>query len=418
MIKGLIPEKKESRFFYGYVVVIVSCFIMLVMFGTMYSFGVFFKPVLTEFGWSRAETSGAYSMAFFMIGLMGILMGNLNDRFGPRPVVVAGGVLLGAGLILMSQINAVWQFYALYGVVISTGLSSATVPLVATAARWFVKRRGLMTGIVVAGVGTGTVIMPPVADFLITRFGWRNCYVLIGIFAFITIVTVAQFLRLTPTEMGLKPYGTGEVKPRGLSLNIRGLSLREAMHTPQFWILGAVMFCFSFCLEIIIVHIVVHAQGFQIPPAQAATIIAAVGGTSVLGRLALGVVIDRIGCRPTIILCFSLLTVAFIILLFTQVIGMFYLFAFIFGLAYGGLASSQSPMVAELFGLSSHGVIFGAISFVSQCGAAVGPVLAGRIYDVNANYQLAFQICLGIAVLGLLLIIILKPTALKEGKGK
>lgn len=158
------------KFFYGYIIVMLATIIMVASWGTFYSFGVFFKPVLLEFGWTRAITSGAYSLAFLLSGFFSIFVGRLSDRFGPRIVVLACGLLLCSGYLLMSQASSTWQLYLAYGIV-GVGLSGAYVPSISAVSRWFVKRRGLMTGIVMAGIGIGTMIMPPLANLLITSYG-------------------------------------------------------------------------------------------------------------------------------------------------------------------------------------------------------------------------------------------------------
>ena len=168
------PPKAEQRFFYGYIIVAVSFFIMLVTFSFHISFGVFFKPLLTEFGWARAMTSGAFSVYMFLHGLLYIVTGRLNDKYGPRILTTACGIVLGLGYLLMSQISAIWQLYLFYGVIIAIGTSGLWVPLMSTVTRWFVKRRGLMTGITVAGIGTGTIIVPPLANWSISKK--INCY--------------------------------------------------------------------------------------------------------------------------------------------------------------------------------------------------------------------------------------------------
>ena len=161
-------SKMAPRFFYGYIVVIAAFFIMLLMWGIFFTFGVFFKPVLTTFGWTRAVTSGAFSLNWIIQGLLSIVVGRVNDRLGPRIVLTVCGSILGLGYLLMSQISTLWQLYLFYSVLIATGMSGAFVSLASTVARWFVKRRGIMTGIVVAGSGLGGLIAPPVANWLIS----------------------------------------------------------------------------------------------------------------------------------------------------------------------------------------------------------------------------------------------------------
>ena len=197
-----MAESRQPKIFYGYIVVAVAFLIMMIMWGTSYSFGVFFKPLLAEFGWTRAMTSGAYSLCMLLTGLLSIGTGRLTDRFGPRVVVTGCGLFLGLGCLLVSQVSALWQLYLFYGVMIGAGLSGAVVPMVATVARWFVKRRGMMTGITISGLGMGTLVMPPITNWLISTYGWRTSYIIIGITALVLVTSAAQFMKRDPAQIG------------------------------------------------------------------------------------------------------------------------------------------------------------------------------------------------------------------------
>ena len=138
-----LPRTKP-RFFYGYIVVGAAFIILMVSFGVNNAFGVFFNPILADFGWSRAMTSGAFSLSWVIQGVLGIVMGGLNDKFGPRLVMTVCGLLMGAGFLLMSQVNAIWQIYLFYGIVVGVGMSGVMVSQVSTIAKWFVKRRSMI----------------------------------------------------------------------------------------------------------------------------------------------------------------------------------------------------------------------------------------------------------------------------------
>ncbi|TES83971.1 MAG: MFS transporter [Dehalococcoidia bacterium] len=408
-----LTAARKPRFFYGYVIVLLCFFIMLLMFGTFYSFGVFFKPLSAEFGWTRTATSGAYSLAAFLSGLLAIVMGRLTDRFGPRIVMTLGGFLLGLGYLLMSQVSAIWQLYLFYGVVVGVGMSGAFVPPLSTVARWFVKRRGIMTGFVVAGIGIGTLIIPPAATWLIESLSWSTAYIVIGAIALVLIILAAQFLRLDPRQMGLLPDGEKK-EAAGLNLHARGFSLREAMASWQLWVLFAILFCFGYCLHTIIAHIANYATDIEISATVAAGILAVIGGLSILGRIATGSITDRVGSKSPLIVNLILMSGALFWLVVTGELWMLYLFAVIFGFAYGGLAAMESPIVAELFGLSSHGVVMGVASFGFTAGGAVGPLVAGRVFDMLGSYQIAFLICAVVGISGIILAWLLRPPV---GKG-
>jgi len=234
-----LAKGTQPRFFYGYVVAVATMFVMTIMWGTFSTFGVFFKPMLTEFGWTRAMTSGAYSFSVLISGIAGILAGRLNDKLGPRTVIMACGFFQGLGFVAMSQISAVWQIYLFFGVIVAIGLSGSFVPALSTTARWFVKRRGLMCGITASGAGLGMVIIPPVVTWLIATYGWRNAYIIMGIATIVLVIIVTQFLKRDPGQLGQLPYGADEVKVESSILEAKAFSLQEAIHAPQFWLLCA-----------------------------------------------------------------------------------------------------------------------------------------------------------------------------------
>ena len=410
------PTKVESKFFYGYVVVVAAFITQIFMYGPRASYGVFFKPMEVEFGWSRALISGAFSISTIVQGVTGIVMGGLNDRFGPRIVMALCGILLGLGFFLMSQINAPWQLYLFYVVIVGTGMGGIFAPPFSTVARWFVKRRGVMTGIVIAGGGTGGIIVPPVANWLISVYGWRDAYAIMGVTVLVIIILAAQFLRRDPAKMGQVPYGENTGQEQELNLDAEGLSLKEAIRTSQFWMTVAMVFCFGIGVSITRVHLVPHTIDLGISAATAANILAASGGALVVGGIMLGMVADRIGNRQTFIICFILIAAAMFWLLIARETWMFYLFAVIIGLATGAGAMLEPPLVAELFGIKSHGLLLGIIECSITIGAAIGPFITGYIFDVRGSYQLAFLICAATGVIGLVLATMLRPVITVEVK--
>jgi len=276
---------------------------------------------------------------------------------------------------------------------------------VSTVARWFVKRRGLMTGFVVSGVGVGTIIMPPMANWLITNYGWRTSYTIIGIIVLVLIVLAAQFLRRDPAQMGQLAYGESEVREEDLDLQGGGFSLRGAIHTRQFWMLEAIFFCFGFSLQAIMVHIVPHAIEMGLSAASAASILAIIGGLGVAGRIMMGGAGDKMGNKLALIVCVSLMSAALFWLLGAREVWMLYLFAGVFGFAYGGFTALGSPIVAELFGTSSLGVILGATALGATIGDAIGPVLTGMVFDITGGYYLAFLTCAIVSIMAIILTI-------------
>ena len=232
--------------FYGYVIVAACCFSMALIFSVHYAFGVFFKPLSASFGWTRAMTAGAFSLVWIMQGLLSIVMGGLNDRFGPRSVLTIGALLIGGGYLLTSQTQSISELYLFYGVLVGAGLGSTFVPLTSTTAHWFVKRRGVMTGIVASGVGVGALVGPPVANWLIANYNWRVTYHYMGAVVLIGVLVAAQFLRRDPMQMGTRPYGAGKGDGLDLKVGAHGLSLRDAAKAWQFWIASGIFFFYGY----------------------------------------------------------------------------------------------------------------------------------------------------------------------------
>ncbi len=400
----------KTRYFYGYNMVGAGFVIQAVSIGAMFTYGVFFKEFQAEFGWSRATISGASSLAFLVLGATGILAGRLNDRIGPRILIAISGISLGLGYLVMSGLQVPWQLYLLYGVLVGVGLSTHDVVTLSTVARWFVRRRGMMSGIVKIGTGSGQLVGPLIATGLIAAYGWRNSYVIIGVVVLVTLVAVAQVLRRDPQAMGLLPDGRrDEPRGNGTRFTERGVSLKKAIQTRQFWTICVAEFITLLCMLTVIVHIVPHATDLGLHPAAAAGVLSTIGGVSMLGRFVMGTMNDRIGGKRSLMICLMVLLCGSIWLQVARESWMLFVFAVIYGFAHGGFFTVVSPTVAELFGIGSHGALFGIVMFCGTTGGAIGPLLAGRIFDVTGSYQIVFLGVSALAVIGIVLITMLQP---------
>ena len=400
-------------YFYGYNIVTAGFGIQAIGIGIYVSFGVFFKPLLVDFEWSRAILSGAQSLALLIAGILGILIGRLSDRLGPRMAMSVAAFFFGLGLLLMSGLNHIWQLFLFYGVIFGIGFSAIDIIALSTTARWFVRRRGIMTGIVKVGTGSGQLVMPLVASLLIASYGWRTSYVIIGAAAMVLLIFIGQFLRRDPAQMGLLPDGNKGLRTQSAKLTESDFYMNEALRTRQFWTICFTFLATMFCLLMIMVHIVPHATDIGISSTKAASILSAIGGISMVGRFFTGIAIDRIGNRLSMIICLILLILALLWLQLAGELWMFYLFAVVYGLGHGGLFTVISPIVAEYFGIRSHGALFGIVFFSSTVGGAIGPVIAGYIFDNTGSYSLAFWICTSVSALALVLILTLRKTRLK-----
>jgi len=401
-------ETGKKKFFYGYVIVGLGLIINMVLGGTLYTFSVFFEPLSTEFGWTRAATSGAFSLYMLLHGFLYIITGKMNDKLGPRIVTSLCGLLMGIGYMMMALTSEIWHIYLFYGVIIAVGMSGGYVPLTSTVTRWFTgnSKRGLMVGISVAGVGLGTMIFPPLARWLIDSYGWKTSYVVIGIAVLLIIMSSAQFLKRAPEQLINSLDNSSSIDTQQ-----QGLSLQKTMKTRQFWLITLAYFGFGFILQAIMVHIVMHVTGLGIPGTSAAAMFIVLGGASVCARISMGSLADRIGNRTIVTGSFILLVIALLCLFIAREMWMFYIFAALFGSGWGGMVASQSPIVADLFGMRSHGVILGMIVSTITFGSAVGPVIAGAIYDVSSSYTVAFIICVVFAFMGIILSLLLRPVS-------
>jgi MFS family permease len=216
--------------------------------------------------------------------------------------------------------------------------------------------------------------------------------------------------------MGLSPDRDEAGPADKPALAPEGLSLREALRTRQFWTLCAAYLTVVFCLMIVMVHIVPFAMDINVSPTKAAGVLSTIGGVSMVGRFFSGLAIDRIGSRRVMIFCFFLLVAGLLWLQLAKELWMIYLFAVIYGIAHGGFFTTFSPIVAEFFGIKSHGALFGIAMFSGTFGGAIGPFLAGYIFDVTGGYGLAIWICILMSALGFVLISLLKPVK-AAGKG-
>jgi len=401
--------RAQPRFFYGYVVVMAGFLILVVMYGTLYAFGVFLGPVLREFGWTRATTSGAYSLCFLLSGAVAVAAGRLSDRFGPRAVMSCSGLLLGLGYFLMARMSSVWELYLFYGTIVGVGMAGGIAPTLSTVARWFVSRRGMMTGMTVAGTAMGTLITPGIASQLVSVYDWRTSLTAIGVGVFILIVGLAQLLVRDPRRMGLLPDGVKSPPAAGSNGPAAGPSLRQVVWTGSFWMLLAIYLCIGLCIQIVIVHVTIHAVGLGFSPGRGASILSMVGVGSFLGRIVGGGVSDRFGNKHTMIGALVLMGGGFIWLWVARELWRLYLFALVFGFTYGEILCMMSLYPAELFGLKSQGAILGMVVFASTVGGSIGPVVAGRIFDITGSYDWAFMICTVATMIGLGLTLCLQP---------
>ena len=404
-------RKNKSQLYRSGIIVGSAFLIMGLSYGLYGTFGVFLNPLLDEFNWTSAVTSGAYSVSQMVFGLMGIIVGALTDRFGPRLVMTICGLFLGLGYISLSYINSVWQLYLCLGVIIGIGMSGVWVPILSSIAKWFDNRRSLMSGIVIAGASVGLLVTPPAATQLIVNYDWRLSYLVLGIIILVVMVSATQLMCFKPVQRGSLPV-PADKNPESPATPDGTDSWRKSLLTKQFCMFFLIVLAYGYSIGSMMVHIVPHAIDTGISAVSAANVMAAMCGTSIISNYALGSLADRIGNRQVFIISFTLMTLGLVWLYFAGELWMLYCFAVIFGFGMGGL-TAESPLVADLFGLQSHGVIYGFIHISFTFGGAIGPFVSAFIFDVTDNYRLAFLVC---AVLNISVIIL--TTRLRARKNR
>lgn len=387
------------------IIVGAGCVIQATIIGWMFAYGVFFPTLIAEFGWSRTLLSACSSFAFLMMGFMAIPAGRLSDRIGPRKVLTFSGLFFGAGYMLMYFVEAPWQLFLIYGVFIGIGLSTHDVVTLSVIAQWFDKRRGIMTGVVKTGTAVGQILVPLLATALILAFGWRVACVVLGIAATTLLLIAAQGMRekpadtidaASPTRADGQPH-----KP--------GIEFGQALRTRQLWTLCIVQFMFFPSLVTIPVHVVIHAMDLGLSPTRGATLLSVIGASSIIGRMCVGFAFDRVGGKLALCICFGFLISALIWLRLIETASVLYGFAVLYGIGHGGLFTVVSPTVAEFFGLRAHGSVFGVIVFFGTLGGALGPLIAGHIFDTTGHYDYAFNTLAIMASIGLLMTLSLRP---------
>lgn len=408
------PTVKQPKFFYGYIVVAAATLILFASQSMRYAFGVFFNPLLTEFGWNRAMTSGAFSLGALMESISAINMGALTDRLGPRKVIAICGLLIGVGYFLVSRIDSVWQFYLIYGMLIGVGMGGTVVPSLPTISRWFIKNRNNMTAIVMCGMSIGVAVGPLLADSLIYTYNWRTAYAVISIITLVFLVGSAQLIRRDPAQMGLTAYGAEQNPSQPPQPVIEGKSLKQILATPAFWQVVIMAFCLGLVTTAASVHLVPNAIDHGIAPTAAARIMSIMGITMTIGRLSVISTADKIGIRKVFIISTSLIAASFIELALAQETWMFYLFVIVLGMAEGLSSTLFIPALAGVFGLKSIGLLSGFNGLAITLGSSVGPYMAGYLFDTMGNYQIAFLLCAGVAVIGLISAITFNPHKVKR----
>ena len=381
--------------------------------GLSFSIGVFLKPLVREFSWTRSEISLAYSVNMLVLGAFSFVMGAMADRWGTARTLLLGTVLLGVGTLLNYQISAVWQLYLFYGFLMGAGKAAFHTPLLAHIARSFDRGRGLAVGLVFAGTGMGLFVMAPLSRFLISQVGWRATFVILALALFILSLPAVWVFREKPGQA----LEAGDGKTEGAVEASRADRPEvETFHwrNRSFWTICGLHYFDCICHSVALVHVVAYATDRRISPEQAAAVLGVVGLSAIAGRVVIPAVTDRIGARKGLLLTLLIQTGMIPFLMVSKTMVMFYIFAVIFGFGWGGNSPMYPLLTREYFGTKRLGFIYGGTVVAASLGMAAGAYMGGLLFDVSGSYQLSLIFSLTAGLISIALIPFLKPI----GKGE
>ena len=378
----------NPRIFYGWFVVAATFAITFVGFGAAYSFSAFLVPLQHDFAASRGSVSFVFALAGFLYFGLGIVTGPLADRFGSRRFAVGGMILTAIGLVAASVARSLTEVYAAYSLGIGLGIGTAYVPAVGAVQRWFVRRRGIASGLAVSGIGVGTLVVPPLASLMIEALGWRETYLILGIFTLIIGAGMALLIEDDPRIRGLAPDGEcrGSDTPEPTSA---GIPIGDTLRSGRFIRFYAACFICSFGVFVPFVHLVPYALDHGVAQSAAALLIGAIGVGSTVGRFLLGGFADRLGRPLSFLIMFAGMGLSFLIWLFSAGFWPLAVFALVFGVFYGGAVALAPAVLVDYFGGRNASSLVGVAYTSFAFGTLIGPSAAGFAFDVGHSYSLS-----------------------------
>ncbi|MBI2958848.1 MAG: MFS transporter [Betaproteobacteria bacterium] len=397
---------KRQGLHYAWVVLLAACVLNVVSRADSASFGVFIDPLVEQFGWKRGDISFAYSLAF-LAGLPAMVaMGWLGDRWGARTLMIGASLLIGTGTVLLGTIKELWHFYVFYGLFVgSLGNAAFTVLLPVIVTRWFHRHMGMAVGIYWAAMGAGPVIFAPLFRWLIETRGWSWSFTVIGIVVGGILVAFSWLIRSSPYEKGLSAYGAeSSSRDPGASTAaaIAPTGLRQVLAKRPVWLLTGVHHLGCAAHAIILTQVVSMATFKGVSGVEAAGVLSTIAGTSIISRFASSVLTERLGGRAVLTMALIGQSTPVLILFFANDAWVFYLFAVIFGLCYGGEMVGFPIINRQLFGarapLSS---IYSFQMLGASTGMALGGWLGGALFDLTGGYNWAIFASAAIGYLGL-----------------
>jgi len=387
--------------------IIASCFVMLALGSSInFNFGIFLKPLSDEFGWARSSVSAGFSIFMITGSASAILAGAMADKFGTRRIVIAGTLMITLAMILASRLESIWEFYLLIGVVSGLGRSAFNTPILTFIQRAFTQNRGLATGLAGAGGGLGILMTAPILGHIIASYGWRVSYIVMGSAVLVLTLPAVSFIKaekVTDTPGGVKSTKKTTYREAAM-LPEASLGVMEIMRRRPFWTILGSHASDCICHSVLLVHLVPFAIESGMPRVQAATLMSALGAGALVGRLAGGIMSDRIGPKGTLLLFLSMQTFPVPLLLFSPGLGTMYFVAIFVGIGLGGHGTLYPLVTREFYGPKRVGLLYGTFTMGASIGMASGSFFGGVLYDLAGNYSWAFLYSFTLGVISLLLV--------------
>ncbi|MBN1152548.1 MAG: MFS transporter [Dehalococcoidia bacterium] len=379
----------RPRIYYGWIVLAAGFIIMLLGYAVRNTFTVFYPVIVDDFGWARGNTAIMYSLTMLCYGLVAPFAGSLVDRFSPRVVISIGGLIVGGSIALCGFATEMWHFYLLYGVMVAIGLSLiGFTPLSSVLTHWFAHRKALVFGLLASGFGV-SLVSAPVFQFLISTYGWRLSYAIIGGTATAIIVPLCiAFVRRSPEQHEQKTTEDPATSSNSVSAS-RDWTLRAALKTRTFRLFLTIAFLnMGFSQQIMVAHQVYFLQDIGFEPMVAASVFSIFGIGFVVGTASSGIS-DRLG-RHQVFVPGSFVAAASVLLLFAaeanQSVALATAFAIVGGFTLGITAPTCFAGVADCFHGRNYGTIQGTMILSNALGGALGPWLGGFLHDVTGSY--------------------------------
>ncbi|HIF12018.1 MAG TPA: MFS transporter [Dehalococcoidia bacterium] len=396
-------------------IVIVAAVAQMVGSSIRMAFGVFIDPLVDGFGWTPGTVSLAYSASTVVTAVFSPVAGYIGIRFGARKAMLAGTVLFFIGMMGTSMMTQLWHLYLWYGLVLGVAQSLFLIPVMPAVAMWFRRHLGLGSGLVMISWGLGPAIMVQLMAYLIVSVEWKGTFQITGIAGTAVMLSLIFLFRNSPDEQGSKPYGwrlgdlpqvTSGKKFVGKAKEFQG----HIRHTNAFWNLINIHFLGCVGHAIILVMIVPYGTSQGLSATTSAGVLSTMSAVSLLTRFGTPILGDRIGSKGVMFVSYLLQGVTVLLLLNADTVLAFYVFAFAFGIGYGGEGSVFSVINRQYFGQAPQNVTFAWQLAGAGLGMALGAAMAGVTYDLTGSYTTAIVLSAIFSLLGAASILVLETT--------